>query len=104
VSSSTSLAVFRHISFGVSIESGESIVSANKSADMPRTYWLASPSPSILGTYGAGISRRYSFSQSTSLNQGCKKISAAPLRRFPNRLLKSPTSRFLSSSLAVASK
>src|SRR3954467_3442998 len=51
------------------------------------THWLASPSPSILGTYGAGISLLYNLSQSTSANQPWLKMSAEPLRKFPYRFV-----------------
>ena len=68
------------------------------------THWLASPSPSILGTYGAGISRRYNLSQSTSANQPWAKMSEDPARRLPYRFVKSAINRFLSNSFARVSK
>lgn len=68
------------------------------------THWLASPSPSILGTYGAGISRLNSLSQSTSANHACVKMSADPPRRLPYRFVRSPVSRCVSRSRAEGSK
>lgn len=68
------------------------------------THWLASPSPSILGTYGAGISRLYSLSQSTSANHPWANISEEPALKLPYRLVRSPISRFFKSSFASASK
>lgn len=68
------------------------------------THWLASPSPSILGTYGAGISRLYNLSQSTSANHPWANISEEPALKLPYRLVRSPINRFFKSSFASTSK
>lgn len=58
MNASARLAVFRDIGLGVSIKPAITMSTANLFNPSAQTYWLASPSPSILGTYGAGISRR----------------------------------------------
>lgn len=101
IRSRTVLAVLADIGLLVPVEPD---ISTRPAIASTPTDWLASPSPAIFGTYGAGISRLYSLSQSTSANHPWAKMSEEPARKLPYRFDRSPTSRFLSSSFARASK